>query len=68
MIIDSVLSSSSESQIMQLILDCSTMPDIIKITQSDGPATIDRLLYIGRTWSYNVHRERMNQHGVFDFR
>jgi hypothetical protein len=27
----------------------------------------DRLLYIGRTWCYSIHREQMTQLGLLDF-
>ena len=67
-IIDSVLSSGNQFRKMQFIVDCSTMAEIIKITQTSGPQVRDRLLYVGRTWCYNIHRERMNQLGLFDFR
>jgi hypothetical protein len=70
-IINSVLMSSSEGSeqvMMQFLLDCSVMPMVVAMTQSSGTDLRDRLLYIGRTWCYSIHRERMNQLGLFDFR
>ena len=64
----SILSSGDETSIMQLLLDCSTMPIVIKCTQDYGPELRDRILYIGRTWCYNIHTERMTQLGLFSFR
>ena len=62
------LLSGKETEIMQMLLDCTTMPSIISLTQLVGPATRDRLLYFGRTWCYTVHRERMKQIGLFCYR
>ena len=67
-IITSVLNSDNQVRIMQLLLDCTAMPETIQAVQVFGSAIRDRLLYIGRTWCYNIHRERMNQLGLFDFR
>ena len=67
-IITMILQSDEERLRMQLLLDCTTMPTVIQITQLLGTHTRDRLLYIGRTWCYNIHRERMNQMGLLRFR
>ena len=53
---------------MQFILDSSVLSSVIRITQLYGVQTRDRLLYLGHTWCYNIHRERMNQLGQFRFR
>ena len=63
-----VLSSGDQLTIMQFILDCSSLPEVIRSTQIFGTQIRDRLLYIGRTWCYNIHRERMNQLGLLMFR
>ena len=44
------------------------VPEVIKITQSDSTQTLDRLLYIGRTWCYSIHRKRINQLGLLSLR
>ena len=74
-IINSVLMSScegsaagSEHRMMQFLLDCSVMPEVVAMTQSSGEGLRDRLLYLGRTWCYSIHMERMNQLGTFEFR
>ena len=67
-IITCVLNSDSQVMIMQFLLDCTTMPEIIRAVQVFGSAIRDRLLYIGRTWCYNIHRGRMTQLGLLDFR
>ena len=67
-IITSILLSVDETKVMQLLLDCTTLPEVIKCTQTFGTSTRDRLLYIGRTWCYSIHRERMTQLGLFEYR
>ena len=67
-IITSILKSENKVSIMQVLLDCTVMPEIIQVVQVFGSAIRDRLLFIGRTWCYNIHRERMTQLGLFDFR
>jgi hypothetical protein len=64
----STINSGDENSKMQLLLDCSTMPTVVKCTQDYGPEIRDRILYIGRTWCYNIHRERMTQLGLFSYR
>ena len=67
-IVSSVFSGRDSHQIMQLLLDCSTMPVVISAVQTFGIDIRDTILYLGRTWCYNIHRERMNQLGLLDFR
>ena len=74
-IINSALMSScegsaagSEHRMMQFLLDCTVMPEVVAMTQNSGNVLRDRLLYIGRTWCYSIHRERMNQLGLLEFR
>ena len=67
-LINMVLQSDDEMLRMQFLLDCTTIPAVIRITQLSGTDTRDRLLYIGRTWCYSIHRERMNQLGLLSFR
>ena len=66
-IITGVLNSDNNEIVMQFILDSSVLPIVIRTTQLFGNHTRDRLLYLGRTWCYNIHRERMKQLGHFNF-
>ena len=59
---------SGDQLLVQLILDCTVLPDVIKTTATCGTYTRDRLLYIGRTWCHSIHSERMNQLGLFEFK
>ena len=67
-IINLVLNSGDQQTLMQFIIDCSTMPEVIKSAQTYGNHIRDILMYIGRTWCYNIHREHMNQLGLLKFR
>ena len=67
-IINSVFCDPDPNVLMQFLLDCSTMPVVIDTTQRSGFQIRDRLLYVGRTWCYNIHRERMKQMGLMKFR
>ena len=67
-IINSVLFSGDQQTIMQFLIDCSAMPEVIRSVQTFGDHTLYRLMYIGRTWCYNIHRERMRQLGLLEFR
>ena len=67
-ILHQVFLSGDQQAIMHFLLDCSTMPMVIRVTQVFGHAIRDRLLYLGRTWCYGIHRERMNQLGLLKFR
>ena len=67
-ILKAVFSDPDFKVLMQFLLDCSTMPIVINTTQHSGHQIRDRLLYVGRTWCYNIHRERMKQLGLMKFR
>ena len=63
-----VLYNGNTQRIMQILLDCSAMPAIISHTQIHGPSVCDKIFYFGRTWCYYIHRERMNQMGLPNFK
>ena len=67
-ILNTTFCSNDENSIMQLILDCTTVPVVIKVTQEISTEVQDKLLYFGRTWCYSIHRERLNQMGLFEYR
>ena len=68
LITNAVFSDPDPKVLMQFLLDCSTLPVVIQTTQHSGPHIRDRLLYVSRTWCYNIHRERMKQMGLMKFR
>ena len=67
-IINAIFESNVKSSVMQLLLDCSVLPDVLISVQVYGPMIRDRLLYLGRTWCYSIHRERMKRLGKWNFR
>ena len=67
-IITHIFCSNIQSSVMQLLLDCTAIPEVVSAVQVYGPVIRDRLLYLGRTWCYSIHRERMNQLGLVTFR
>ena len=67
-ILNFAFSSPDPSFLIQLLLDSSSVPSVIKAVQVYGLIVRDRLLYLGRTWCYTLHRERMNQLGLIKFR
>ena len=67
-IILTMLSGQPVVKMMQFILDCSSMPEVIRLTQHSTQETLERLFYISRTWCYTMHRTRMNKLGLFQYR
>ena len=67
-IIASVLSTKDHLLVMQFLLDSSTLPEVIKLVQSNGPEPINQLFYATRNWCYSVHRKRMDLLGLYQFR
>ena len=61
-------SSVNPQSCMQLLLDCTAIPSVVRASQTFGAHIMNRLLYFARTWCYNVHRERVTQLGLLSFR
>ena len=61
------LNQTSEN-IVQFLLDCSSIPEIVKLGQGGDPSLVDRLFYVSRTWCYSIHRSRMNKLRLFQYR
>ena len=60
-------SRESDSQLMQLLLDCSALPEVIAAAQLHGDQDFTDLFYIGRNWCFCVHRERLKRMGKWNF-
>ena len=67
-IIDSFLNSDTTDTRMQFLLDCSTLPEVIRLRQSTGDSLLARLFFLTRTWCYTIHRSRMTKLGLLQFR
>ena len=60
--------SSENKFLLQFILDCSVMPEVIKAVQTtDDDDFLNELFYLTRTWCFSVHRERMKMLGRWNF-
>ena len=49
----------SSPNFCQFLVDCSTIPDVILATQTNGKEVLYHLFNITRTWIYTLHKERM---------
>ena len=61
-------SRHSKQQHMQMLLDCSVLPEVIKAAQTHGDTIYSDIFFIGRSWCFSVHRERMKRLGKWNFR
>ena len=43
----------------QFILDCTSLPEVIHLTQIHGHNALRKLLHLTRTYCFTLHRERM---------
>ena len=58
LILEDILSSSSQDTQVQFLLDCSALPDVIRAAQHDN-TVLPLLFKISRTWCYSMHRTRL---------
>ena len=56
-----LLLSNSSQKIMQFLLDCSAIPEVIHAAQIHGEQIYRDLFYLSRTWCFALHRERMKR-------
>ena len=52
---------------MLLLLDCSAIPEVITASQKYGDYVFRDIFYVGRTWCFSIHRERMKRLGLWNF-
>ena len=55
------LLSNSRQTVMQFLLDSSVIPEVISAAQVHGDHVFNDLFYLGRTWCFAMHRERMKR-------
>ena len=55
--------SPANPSFVAFILDCSTDPDAISLSQDIGQDVFDHLFNVTRTWAYVIHRERLKMLG-----
>ena len=63
----SIMLTGSTQIKMQLLLDCSSLPVVITAQQRHGDKITSDLFYIGRTWCFTHHRERLKCRGKRNF-
>ena len=51
--------STSVPHFTQLLLDCSTLPEVIQAGQSEGNQVLQDIFKFSRTFCFNVHMKRM---------
>ena len=59
--------SSETSYLVQFILDCSTLPSVVRTTQSHGGDILNELFYLTHSWCFAVHKQRMKMLGCWNF-
>ena len=46
-------------QFTQFLVDCSCLPEVIRLYQSEGPWVLHHFYRVSRTWCYTLHRARL---------
>ena len=64
-IIQWVLNQTSKTILMQFLLDCSSLPIVIRAAQHCSDDLLSRLFHVSRNCCYSMHRARMNMLGYF---
>ena len=67
-LISDILTSWTADIIMQFLLDCTAMPNVIQYAQLNGQHIYDDIFYLSRTWCFSIHRERMKRLGLWNFK
>jgi hypothetical protein len=58
-----LLSLNSTQTAVQFLLDCSVLPNVISLRQSDGPTVLSLLFKFTRSWCYNIHKNKLKLQG-----
>ena len=66
-VITRILFSYSTRKLMQLLLDCSVLPEVIKAAQIHGVHVYYDLFYLSRSWCFSLHRARLKRLGKWNF-
>ena len=57
----------SNPRLVQFLLDCSCLPEVVRATQMYGQEVLGHLFTITRTWVYTLHKSRMKILGRWNF-
>ena len=47
------------NNIVQLLLDCSVIPEVISLIQMNGPELLNDLFRFSRAWCFSIHMKRL---------
>ena len=68
-IVDRFFSSCENEQlVIQFLLDCSTLPEIVKARQAEGPWVMETLFYMTRTFCFSLHVARLRLLGKWNYK
>ena len=59
---------NTNKHLMQLLLDCSVLPEVIRAVQVHGEKVFSDIFFLSRIWCFSIHRERMKRLGKWNFR
>ena len=59
--------SSTDDYLLQFLLDCSCLPQVILAVQKHGVTILEELFYLTRTWCFTIHRQRMRMLGRWNY-
>ena len=55
--------ASDTDYLVQFILDCSVLPQVISATQAHGSEIMHILFHLTRSWCFSIHKQRMKNLG-----
>ena len=67
-IIHLVLNTLDQGYAMQFFLDCSILPTVVTLVQTNGLGVFHHLFTLSRNWCYSLHRKRMELLGLYQYR
>ena len=60
--------TSERAYLLQFILDCSVLPQVIRANQAkNGDFILNELFYYTRSWCFSIHKARMKMLGRWNF-
>ena len=55
----------SHPQFCQFMIDCSSLPEVVRLAQVFGNDVLGHLFHVTRVWIYSLHRKRMKMLGIW---
>ena len=63
-IITSMWAGQDIETFTQFLLDCSCLPQVVRLQPCSGLKHVSKLFYLTRSWCYSIHRSRMIKLGL----